>query len=102
MRRTTRPGPATYTVVLAPGELPVASWHLPEHGWDAVAAVEEHAHDFPILAYFDKGTGVLRSGQQVWHIEEGDLFVVAPGDVMGRMVPEELAGAQGWGTFFTA
>ena len=103
VRRPDRSGqPATYTMVPAPGELPVSSWHLPDHSWDSVATFDEHAHDFPILAYFEKSAGVLRAGRQVWRIEEGDLFVVAPGDVMGRMVPAEMAGVQGWGAFFTA
>jgi AraC family transcriptional activator of pobA len=84
-----------------PGELPVATWRLEEHGWDAASSFEEHAHDFPGLAYFQNTGGQLRTGRQTWPIEAGDLFVVAPGDVMGRMNAGDLAGVQGWGVFFT-
>lgn len=104
--RTTRtaPGverPATYSMVLAPGELPVATWRL-DHPWDARGSFEEHTHDFPGLAYFDATGGLLRTGRRSWPIEAGDLFVIAPGDVMGRIHATDLAGSHGWGVFFTA
>jgi AraC family transcriptional activator of pobA len=104
--RTTRmaPGPdrpATYSMVLEPGELPVVSGRL-EHGWTSEGTFEEHAHDFPGLAYFQTTGGRLRTGRRTWPIEEGDLFVVAPGDVMGEIDAADLAGVRGWGVFFTA
>lgn len=100
----TAPGrdrPATYSMLPAPGELPVATWRL-DHGWDARGAFEEHAHDFPGLAYFPTAGGLLRTGRRAWPIEAGDLFVIAPGDVMGRITATDLADADGWGVFFTA
>ncbi|HEX8866353.1 MAG TPA: AraC family transcriptional regulator, partial [Lentzea sp.] len=39
---------------------------------------------------------------QVRHVEAGDLFVIAPGDVMGKADSDDLLDAQGWGVFFTA
>ena len=104
--RTVRMGsgrdqPATYSMHPAPGELPVKAWRL-EHDWTSDAVHEEHAHDFPGLAYFEVGGGRLRTGRQVWPIEAGDLFVIAPGDVMGSFHAEDLACSQGWGVFFTA
>ncbi|HEV7978836.1 AraC family transcriptional regulator [Amycolatopsis sp.] len=97
-----RDRPATYSMVPAPGELPVATWRLEQHGWDTNGSFEEHAHDFPGLAYFQSTGGRLRTGRQTWPIEVGDLFVVAPGDVMGHMNAGDLAGVQGSGVFFTA
>lgn len=104
--RTVRMGsgrdqPATYSMRPAPGELPVKAWRL-EHDWTSEAVHEEHAHDFPGLAYFEVGGGRLRTGRQVWPIEAGDLFVIAPGDVMGSFHAEDLVCSQGWGVFFTA
>lgn len=93
--------PATYSMALVPGELPVATWRL-EHGWEAGATFEEHAHDFPGLAYFQRTGGRLRTGRRTWPIEAGDLFVIAPGDVMGRVHAADLEGTHGWGVFFTA
>jgi AraC family transcriptional regulator, transcriptional activator of pobA len=100
----TAPGPdrpATYSMALAPGELPVATWRL-NHDWYAEDSFEEHAHDFPGLAYFPSAGGRLRTGRRVWPIEAGDLFVIAPGDVMGRIHVSDLADTEGWGVFFTA
>jgi AraC family transcriptional regulator, transcriptional activator of pobA len=93
--------PATYSMVLAPDELPVVTWRL-DHDWDTDGSFEEHAHDFPGLAYFQATGGKLRTGRRTWPIEEGDLFVIAPGDLMGRVQADDLAGSRGWGVFFTA
>jgi AraC-like DNA-binding protein len=84
-----------------PGELPVATWRL-EHDWATTGSFEEHAHDFPGLAYFETAGGRLRTGRRTWPIETGDLFVIAPGDLMGDIHAADLAGANGWGVFFTA
>lgn len=96
-----RDRPATYSMLPAPGELPVAAWRL-EHGWETTATFEEHVHDFPGLVYFQTASGLLRTGRQAWPIEAGDLFVIAPGDVMGRIHATDVVSANGWGVFFTA
>jgi AraC family transcriptional regulator, transcriptional activator of pobA len=96
-----RDRPATYSLLPAPGELPVGAWRL-EHNWGTKGSFEEHAHDFPGLAYFPAAGGRLRTGRRVWQVEAGDLFVVAPGDVMGRIQAGDLEGSEGWGVFFTA
>jgi AraC-like DNA-binding protein len=96
-----RDRPATYSIVPVPGEPPVAAWRL-EHGWQINGSFEEHAHDFPGLAYFQTTGGLLRTGRRNWPIEAGDLFVIAPGDVMGHVHATDLAGSHGWGVFFTA
>jgi len=96
-----RDRPATYSILPAPGELPVATWRL-EHGRELEHTFEEHAHDFPGLAYFETSGGLLRTGRRSWPIEAGDLFVIAPGDVMGHIHSTDLAGSHGWGVFFTA
>src|SRR5882757_11659 len=100
----TAPGrdrPATYSMRHVPGELPVSTWRL-EHDRETDGSFEEHAHDFPGLAYFQTAGGLLRTGRRTWPIEAGDLFVIAPGDVMGSFEATDLAGAEGWGVFFTA
>jgi AraC-like DNA-binding protein len=96
-----RDRPATYSMLLAPGELPVSTWRL-ERGWEVNGSFEEHAHDFPGLAYFQTTGGLLRTGRRTWPIEAGDLFVIAPGDVMGSIDATDLTGANGRGVFFTA
>jgi AraC-like DNA-binding protein len=84
----------------SPGELPMAVWRL-DHDVRRYATFEEHAHDFPGIAYFETTGGVLRTGRQEWSVREGDLFVIAPGDVMGHTRPADLAGSTAWGVFFT-
>ena len=84
-----------------PGELSVAVMTL-GHDADISGAHEAHSHDFPGLAFFSGDGGVVRTGKQVRHVEAGDLFVIAPGDVMGQAHSDDLVGAQGWGVFFTA
>ncbi|WP_285742377.1 AraC family transcriptional regulator [Lentzea sp. NBRC 105346] len=93
--------PPTYSMLPAPGELPVAALRL-EHEMGINGSFEEHTHDFPGLAYFESGGGVLRTGRREWPVEAGDLFVIAPGDVMGRIEATDLPHAEGWGVFFTA
>lgn len=104
--RTVAPGPdrpATYSMLWSPGEPPVAVRRL-DHGSAAEisGSFEEHTHDFPGLAFFPTAGGRLRTGRRAWPIEAGDLFVVAPGDVMGHVDAADLAEASGWGVFFTA
>jgi AraC family transcriptional regulator, transcriptional activator of pobA len=60
-----------------------------------------HTHDFPGLAYFERDGGSLRSGTREWLVEAGDLFVIAPGDVMGIGRVTGLEEASGRGVFFT-
>jgi AraC-like DNA-binding protein len=93
--------PATYRWQPVPGELSVATMPL-GHGADFDGRYEAHSHDFPGLAYFAEDGGIVRTGRQVRHVEAGDLFVIAPGDVMGDAQRDDLLGAQGWGVFFTA
>ena len=94
-------GPATYRWQPIPGELSVAAMTL-GHDADIDGGFEAHSHDFPGLAYFAADGGIVRTGKQVRHVEAGDLFVIAPGDVMGQAQRDDLLGAQGWGVFFTA
>ncbi|WP_211223950.1 AraC family transcriptional regulator [Pseudonocardia asaccharolytica] len=61
----------------------------------------EHTHDFPGLAYFERGGGSLRSGNREWLVEAGDLYVIAPGDVMGMGETAGLEHAGGIAVFFT-
>ncbi|MFL6143693.1 MAG: AraC family transcriptional regulator [Labedaea sp.] len=103
--------PATYSLAPVPGELPVLTWrvgptpagrHPTEHRTVADPAFEEHAHDFPGLAYFETTGGVLRTDRHNWPIEAGDLYVIAPGDLIGPISPTDLVEVHGWGAFFTA
>ncbi|MDX3660307.1 AraC family transcriptional regulator [Streptomyces sp. ID05-26A] len=93
--------PAKYAWQPVPGELAVAALRL-GHGADFDGAHEAHSHDFPGIAFFEASGGVVRHGKHARQVEAGDLFVIAPGDVMGQARSDDLLGARGWGVFFTA
>ena len=60
-----------------------------------------HTHDFLVLAYFARGGGVLRIGENDWSINSGDVFVVAPGEVVGVDRPaSRRVQAAGWAVSF--
>lgn len=60
-----------------------------------------HAHDFPLLCYFERGGGSLRNGNQEWTVETGDVYIVAPGEIVGTRNARGLQDAEGWGVFFS-
>jgi AraC-like DNA-binding protein len=95
-----RPGrPPTYGLAPSAGEPPVGVWRHSDaprgqlHG--------EHAHDFPGIAYFESAAGSIMLAGQVTHIGAGDLFVIAPGDIVG-VHGVEVRAAGGWAVMFTA
>jgi AraC-like DNA-binding protein len=58
-------------------------------------------HDFLALAYYERGGGSLRIGDRQWRVETGDVYVVAPGEVVGvGDDPSALAEAEGWTVSF--
>lgn len=66
---------------------------------DAVEG-HSHAHDFLVLAYFERGAGSIELDNQQWAVAAGDAIVIAPGEVV--RVADEGHGAtvEGWGVFF--
>jgi AraC family transcriptional regulator, transcriptional activator of pobA len=91
--------PAIYTYEPAPGvpavdviRLDRSSLGSPQSG--------PHAHDFPMLTYFERGGGSLRSGSREWRVLAGDAYVIAPGEVVGAGDSYGLLEAEGWGVLF--
>jgi AraC-like DNA-binding protein len=56
-----------------------------------------HAHDVLVLDYFERDGGELRVGDRTWHIEAGDVYLIAPGEVADA---RGLEAAEGWAIFF--
>jgi AraC family transcriptional activator of pobA len=73
-----------------------------EQGFMAgVDANHVHAHDFLLLAFFERGGGSLRLGGREWRVQAGDAYIVAPGEVVGAGSDTKgLAEAEGWCVFF--
>jgi AraC family transcriptional regulator, transcriptional activator of pobA len=43
---------------------------------------EAHTHDFLALAYFERGGGSLRLAGREWPADDGDAYVISPGEVV--------------------
>jgi AraC family transcriptional regulator, transcriptional activator of pobA len=95
-------GPAVYTYEAVPGVPPVSTIRFgrklppgeppPRHA---------HSHDFLVLAYFERGGGSMWLGDREWRIEAGDVYVIAPGEIVGvGDDASSLHEAEGWGVFF--
>lgn len=93
----------TYTYAMIPGAPPVSVVRVEAGSLDGVDPTHAHSHDFLTVAYFEHGGGSLRLGPKQWAINDGDVFVVAPGEVMGvGSDTRGFAGVAGWGVYFPA
>jgi AraC family transcriptional activator of pobA len=81
--------PPIGAVRLSAGRLPPGAPHF-----------HAHAHDFLVIAYFDRGGGDLRVDERAYRVRAGDVFVVAPGEVVGPEWTGDVAGASAWTAFF--
>jgi AraC family transcriptional activator of pobA len=95
-------GPPVYTYETVPGVPPVSiirfGRKLPPGGPPPSHA---HSHDFLVLAYFERGGGSMWLGDREWRIKAGDVYLIAPGEVVGvGDDASSLHEAEGWGVFF--
>ena len=94
-------GPSVYTYEAVPGVPPVGATRLGrELSPGGLPDVRSHAHDFLVLAYFERGGGSMWLGDREWRIEAGDAYVIAPGEVVRAGDARGLEEAEGWGVFF--
>jgi AraC family transcriptional regulator, transcriptional activator of pobA len=102
-RRLDRRGasPPVYTYKSLPGVPPVSIARLDRDSLEGAESDDPHAHDFLLLAYYERGSGSFRIGERQWPVTAGDLYVVAPGEVVGVADdPGGLTEAQGWAVYF--
>jgi AraC family transcriptional regulator, transcriptional activator of pobA len=60
-----------------------------------------HSHDFLVLAYFERGGGSMWLGDREWQIQPGDVYLIAPGEVVGvGDDASSLHEVEGWAVFF--
>jgi AraC family transcriptional activator of pobA len=94
-------GPPVYTYEWLPGVPPVSIERLDRHSLEGADSDDAHAHDFLLLAYFERGGGSFGIGNRQWPVEAGDVYLVAPGEVVGVSdEPAGLAAAEGWAVYF--
>jgi AraC-like DNA-binding protein len=79
------------------GRIVGADWPVGERGTG-----HAHTHDFLVLTYFERGGGTLRLDGREWPVNDGDVFVIAPGEVVAVGDAAGLAGATAWSVFFPA
>lgn len=97
-------GAPVYSYVRLPGLPPVSVTRFPggRHHVGGAPTDHVHAHDFLVLAYFERDGGSVRMDGRGWHLAAGDAFVLAPGVV----IAPDLSGAagttaaEGWAAFF--
>ncbi|NEK59923.1 AraC family transcriptional regulator [Geodermatophilus sabuli] len=59
-----------------------------------------HAHDFLVLGYVERGTGSIRLDGRSWDFTAGDVFVVAPGEVVDAEWSDPPPDAVVWSAWF--
>lgn len=59
-----------------------------------------HSHDFLLLFYAIRASGTVLVDGRDWPIAGGDLFLVAPGQVVSPAGPHDPAVMDAWGVYF--
>lgn len=83
----------------APGDAPVAVARLPVA--EAPPMHGPHAHDFLALFYASQAEGTVLIDRRRWTVSDGDLFVLAPGQVISFIDAHDFV-ADGWVVWFPA
>ena len=94
-------GPPVYSYEWMPDVPPVGITRLDRASLDGVDSDHAHAHDFLVLAYYERGGGSLRIADRQWRVKAGDAYVIAPGEVLS--IGDDLSGlaeAEGWAVYF--
>jgi len=102
MRVDTRSaGPPAYKLVTAPGVPPLMTVRFGRGmaGWPPDEG-HSHLHHFPLLAYFAVGGVAMRLAGRLWRVESGDVYVIAPGEVVAVEDTGGVEELEGWGVVF--
>ncbi|AVT34030.1 AraC family transcriptional regulator [Plantactinospora sp. BC1] len=85
-----------------PGRAPIAVARVGDRAPTVGPATgEAHTHDFLALFYAHRADGTVRIDGRTWTVTDGDLFVIAPGQVVSFDPHEEVA-TDGWVVWFPA
>ena len=100
MRGRRDDGPPVYTYEMVPGVPPVSAIRLGQESSPGglPPGAHSHSHDFLVLTFhLERDGGSLRLGDREWQIEAGDVYLIAPGEIVD---PSALEEAEGWAVFF--
>ena len=92
-------GAPVYGYARVPGVPPVGIVRLPGAAPRSRRS-RAHAHAVLVLAYLERGGGTLRVGAREWATAPGDVFLIAPGEVLGPGFTAALGASTGWTVFF--
>ncbi|MGC5054181.1 AraC family transcriptional regulator [Micromonospora sp. DT48] len=87
----------------AAGVAPVAVARVPQ-GEPVAHPIADgaHTHDFLVLFYARRAAGRLEIDNRRWTVADGDLFVIAPGQVVAFPEPIDVTVTDGWAVWFPA
>ncbi|MDW5324358.1 AraC family transcriptional regulator [Plantactinospora sp. KLBMP9567] len=85
-----------------PGVAPVAVARVPENLPVGPAGGGAHTHDFLALFYAHRADGAVLIDGRRWTVTDGDVFVIAPGQVVSLRDPHEEVATDGWVVWFPA
>lgn len=86
-----------------PGVAPVAVARIQER-IPSIAAIpaDAHTHDFVALCYVERADATVLIDDRSWQVTDGDLFIVAPGQVVSFGDRPERLAIDGWVVWFPA
>jgi AraC-like DNA-binding protein len=61
-----------------------------------------HAHDFLVVFYAHRGSGTVLIDERAWTVADGDVFIIAPGQVVSITDTDSRIAADGWTVWFPA
>ncbi|MEV4349810.1 AraC family transcriptional regulator [Actinoplanes sp. NPDC049596] len=104
MARRTTGGVPVAAFDQRPGVTPVAVSRLPDHPLtpQPLPGPQTHTHDFLVLLYAHRAGGSFLIDDRRWTAADGDLFVIAPGQVLSFPEPADRIVEEGWVVFFPA
>lgn len=95
-------GAPVYAYVATPGAPPISVLRFSFDQLPVGSGIGDHAHahEFLVLAYFERGGGRLRVGNRDHVLNSGDAFVIAPGEVVRPAEHDHSVAPAGWCVFF--
>jgi AraC family transcriptional regulator, transcriptional activator of pobA len=85
-----------------PGVPPVAVVRLAQEDAEPVRGPGTHAHEFLVLLYAHRADGNLIVDGRAWTVTDGDIFVIAPGQVVSGDESGHVAMDDAWVIAFPA
>jgi len=100
-RRRTIGGVPVAAYPQAAGVPSVAVARLSRQNGAVAPAVGPHAHDFLVVLYAHRADGRLTVDGRTWTVTDGDVFVIAPGQVVSNVGPDHSGMNDAWVIFLS-